>query len=108
MAVQLQRPHAAVVFGVLLCCMSSVLPTPDPRLREALIQQEVSMQTGGQMTLSDAEKRLDARLFKMKQEEEQKADFPPALHFFKGRDIIKTSPIFSLLQKMPKGTCFTF
>ncbi|XP_028263792.1 adenosine deaminase 2-A isoform X2 [Parambassis ranga] len=53
MAVRLQRPHAAVVFGFLLCCMSRVLPTPDPRRREALIQQEVSMQTGGALHVHD-------------------------------------------------------
>lgn len=61
------------------------------------------MQTGGQVVLTDAEKRLDAVLFKMKQEEMVRAEFPPALHFFKAKDLIKASPIFSLLQKMPKG-----
>lgn len=77
---------------------------PDPRHREALIQLEASMQTGGQVVLTDAEQRLDTLLFQMKQEEIVRADFPPAMHFFKARDLIRTSPIFSLLQKMPKGT----
>lgn len=102
MAVCLQRPYAAVAC-LLLCCLTGGLSAPDPRQREALIQLEASMQTGGQMVLTDAEQRLDALLFKMKQEEMVRADFPPALHFFKARPLIRTSPIFSLLQKMPKG-----
>ncbi|XP_008290577.1 adenosine deaminase 2-A [Stegastes partitus] len=100
MAVPLQRPH---VVCVLLCCLTTGLSIPDPRQREALIKQEASMQTGGQVVLTDAEQRLDDLLVKMKQEEMAKADFPPSMHFFKARDLIRSSPIFSLLQKMPKG-----
>ncbi|XP_042336858.1 adenosine deaminase 2-A-like [Plectropomus leopardus] len=103
MLVSLQRPHVAVACLLVLYQLSSVLSIPDPRQREALIELEASMQTGGQVVLTDAEKRLDAILFKMKQEEIVRADFPPAMHFFKARDLIRTSPIFSLLQKMPKG-----
>ncbi|XP_013889887.1 adenosine deaminase 2-A [Austrofundulus limnaeus] len=100
MAIQLQRPHAAVVF---LCFLTCGLSIPDPRQREALMQLEAYMQTGGQMVLTDAEQRLDTLLFKMKQEEMARADFPPSMHFFRARDLIRTSPIFSLLRKMPKG-----
>lgn len=102
MAAWLQRPPVAVA-AVLLCCLSGALSYPDPREREALIQLEASMQTGGQVVLTDAEQRLDAVLFKMKQEEMMKEDFPPAMHFFKAKPLIRTSPIFSVLQKMPKG-----
>lgn len=102
MAVSLQRPHAAVAC-LLLYCLTGGLSIPDPRQRESFIEQEASMQTGGQMVLTDAEKRLDAALFKMKQEEVMRADFPPAMHFFKARPLIRSSPIFGLLQKMPKG-----
>lgn len=76
---------------------------PDPRHRDALIQTETSMQTGGQLVLNEDEKRLNSRLLEMKQKELTRADFPPAMHFFKARDLIKGSPLFSLLQKMPKG-----
>lgn len=100
MAVPPQRPHVAFL---LLCCLSGCLSVPDPRQRDALIQREASMQTGGQAVLSDAEQRLDARMMKMKQQETARQDFPPAMHFFKARDLIKDSPMFSLLQKMPKG-----
>ncbi|KAM9855003.1 adenosine deaminase 2-A [Aulostomus maculatus] len=102
MAVELLRPHAAVAC-LLLCCVTGGVSMPDPGLREALIQLEASMQTGGKMVLSNSEQRLDARLFKMKQEEVARVDFPPAMHFFKARHLIRTSPIFSLLQNMPKG-----
>ncbi|XP_019959204.1 adenosine deaminase 2-A [Paralichthys olivaceus] len=103
MAFELQRPHVAVACLLVMHYLAGVLSIPDPRKREALIQQEASMQTGGQVVLSDAEQRLDSLLFKMKQREVLGAEFPPALHFFKARDLIRTSPIFSLLQKMPKG-----
>ncbi|KAK2918126.1 adenosine deaminase 2-A [Channa argus] len=102
MAMQLQRPHAAVVCLV-LCYLTGGMTAPDPRQREALMELEASMQTGGRMLLTDAELRLDALLFKMKQQEVERADFPPAMHFFKARHLIRTSPIFQLLQKMPKG-----
>ncbi|KAG7523131.1 Adenosine deaminase 2-A [Solea senegalensis] len=103
MAAQLQRLHVVVVHLLLLDYLSGVHSMPDPRQREALIQLEVSMQTGGQMVLTDAEQQLDSLLFKMKQREMQGAAFPPAMHFFKARQLIRNSPIFSLLQKMPKG-----
>ncbi|XP_029952584.1 adenosine deaminase 2-A-like isoform X3 [Salarias fasciatus] len=97
-----QRPPAAVLL-LLVSCLSGSLSIPDPRLREALIQLEDGMQAGGKIKLTDAEKRLDDQLFKMKQEEMGRPDFLPAMHFFKARDLIRASPIFSVLQKMPKG-----
>ncbi|XP_071371573.1 adenosine deaminase 2-A isoform X1 [Centroberyx affinis] len=104
MAVRRQRHHVAVVC-LLLCCVTPAVPIPDPRHREALMQLEASMQTGGQVVPSEAEQRLDARLRKLKEEEMARADFPPAMHFFKARHLIRNSPIYSLLQKMPKGSC---
>lgn len=62
------------------------------------------MQTGGHQVLTDAEQSLNARLLKMKQDEVEREEFPPAMHFFKARELIRNSPIFKLLQKMPKGT----
>uniref|UniRef100_A0A3P9KPW5 adenosine deaminase n=1 Tax=Oryzias latipes TaxID=8090 RepID=A0A3P9KPW5_ORYLA len=89
--------------GLVLSLLTRAVSIPDPRQREALIQLESSMQTGGQMVLTDGEQELDVRLFKMKQGEMARAAFPPAMHFFRARDLIRRSPIFSLLQKMPKG-----
>ncbi|XP_037306457.2 adenosine deaminase 2-A [Pungitius pungitius] len=101
-SVWLQRPPAAAAC-LLLCCLAGGLAAPDPQQREALIRREASMQTGGRLQLSDAEQRLDAALFQMKQKEMGRADFPPAMHFFKARPLIRTSPVFDLLRKMPKG-----
>lgn len=102
MAVSKQRPLVAVTC-LLLYFLNGGLSRPDPRERDALIKLEASMQTGGQIVLTDAEQRLDAILMKYKQEELRRPDFPPAMHFFKARSLIRTSPIFSVLQKMPKG-----
>lgn len=102
MAELLQRPLAAVLW-LCLCLLSRGLCVPDPRLREALIQLEGSMQTGGRLKMTDPEAQLNAKLFKMKHAEMERADFPPAMHFFQARDLIRTSPIFSILQRMPKG-----
>lgn len=100
----LQR-HLAAVACVLLWLLSAGLSAPDPRQRQALIQLEASMQTGGQLVLTGAEERLDALLRHLKQEEMLRAHFPPSMHFFRARSLIQTSPIFRLLQKMPKGGC---
>ncbi|XP_005734823.1 adenosine deaminase 2-A [Pundamilia nyererei] len=102
MAALLQRPHAAVLCLSILY-LTGGMSIPDPKQREALIKQESSMQTGGQQVLTDAEQRLNARLLKMKQDEMEREEFPPAMHFFKARELIRNSPIFKLLQKMPKG-----
>ncbi|KAM9376346.1 adenosine deaminase 2-A-like [Pholidichthys leucotaenia] len=103
MARQLLLLLAVVVCLLLSSWTSGVQSMPDPRQREALIQLEDSMETGGEMVLTEAEKRLDTRLLKMKQEEMRRADFPPSLHFFKARELIRNSSIYGLLKKMPKG-----
>lgn len=102
MAVLPRRPLLAVLC-LLLHHLRSSLSIPDPRQREALIRLEASMQMGGGLLLTDAEQRLDALLYKMKQEELARTDFPPTMHFFQARDLINKSPLFSLIQKMPKG-----
>ncbi|CAF98874.1 unnamed protein product, partial [Tetraodon nigroviridis] len=97
-----QRPRVAAAC-LLMWLWSGALSRPDPRRREALIRLEASMQMGGEIVLTDAEQRLDAALMKSKQDELRRADFPPAMHFFRARSLIRTSPIFSVLRKMPKG-----
>lgn len=102
MEASLRRPLVALAVA-LLCCHCGVLSYPDPREREALIRLETSMQVGGQVVLTEDEKRLDAEVLTMKQQELKREDFPPAMHFFKARPLIESSRLFSLLQKMPKG-----
>ncbi|XP_035282190.1 adenosine deaminase 2-A-like [Anguilla anguilla] len=92
------------LLSVLLLCWAGVCGgIPDPRQRELLIQQEASRQTGGTVVLTEAERRLSAQLHKLKQREMEEPQFPPAIHFFKALPLIQRSPVFRLLQKMPKG-----
>ena len=85
-----------------MCCVTVCDGTPDPSKRVTMLHQEASRQTG-HVQLTGAEQRLDTNLHKLKEEEMAAAQFPPAIHFFKARRLIHRSPIFSLLQMMPKG-----
>ncbi|KTG05957.1 hypothetical protein cypCar_00018123 [Cyprinus carpio] len=76
---------------------------PDPGKREALLRLEASRRTGGSITLNEREKLLDTKLQKLKQHDMEAGNFPPSMHFFKAKRFIDQSPVFSLLQKMPKG-----
>ncbi|KAJ3612520.1 hypothetical protein NHX12_020795 [Muraenolepis orangiensis] len=76
---------------------------PVPSQREALRCQETSRQTGGRVVLTAAERRLDARLRTMMEREMSREPFPPSVHFFRAKPLIEESPVFRLLQKMPKG-----
>ncbi|XP_072528788.1 adenosine deaminase 2-A [Salminus brasiliensis] len=76
---------------------------PDPYQRELMLQQEASLQVGGRVELTAAEQQLDSHLHKLKEQEMLALDFPPAMHFFRARSHIEKSPVFKLLQKMPKG-----
>ncbi|XP_032361417.1 adenosine deaminase 2-A [Etheostoma spectabile] len=94
----------AVITYVLLLWMVRVTDgMPDPAKRDLLMRQEASRQTGGQVRLTVAEQKLDAYLHQLKEQEMSTAVFPPAIHFFKAKPLIQKSPIFKLLQKMPKG-----
>uniref|UniRef100_A0A8C7GBW8 adenosine deaminase n=1 Tax=Oncorhynchus kisutch TaxID=8019 RepID=A0A8C7GBW8_ONCKI len=95
--------HQVAMVSVLLCWLTLCWCSPDPRLRESLMHQEASRQTGGRLLLTEAELRLSAQLHKLKEQEMKSSDFPPALHFFKAKPLIQRSLIYSLLQRMPKG-----
>ncbi|XP_030006919.1 adenosine deaminase 2-A isoform X2 [Sphaeramia orbicularis] len=94
----------AVVTCVLLVWFVRVTDgMPDPAHRDLLLRQEASRQTGGTVTLTAAEQKLDSYLRRLKEQEMSAAQFLPALHFFKAKPLIQKSSIFKLLQKMPKG-----
>uniref|UniRef100_A0AAR2JXZ4 adenosine deaminase n=1 Tax=Pygocentrus nattereri TaxID=42514 RepID=A0AAR2JXZ4_PYGNA len=76
---------------------------PDPYQRELMLQEEASQQVGGRVELSAAEQRLDSFLRKLKEQEMVASPFPPAMHFFRAKPHIQKSPVFKVLQKMPKG-----
>lgn len=94
---------ALVSFGPLLWLVRESDGMPDPSRRELLMREEVSRQTGGLLTLTAAEQKLDAYLHRLKEQEVAATPFPPAMHFFKARPFIEKSSIYKLLQKMPKG-----
>ncbi|RXN22900.1 adenosine deaminase CECR1-A-like protein [Labeo rohita] len=76
---------------------------PDPHQRELMLKQDMAQQVGGRVELTAAELQLDSLLHRLKLKEMAASPFPPAHHFFKVRHIVQKSPVFKLLQKMPKG-----
>uniref|UniRef100_A0A3P9AC40 adenosine deaminase n=1 Tax=Esox lucius TaxID=8010 RepID=A0A3P9AC40_ESOLU len=95
--------HKVVVIYFLLSWLPVCCSSPDPGLRESLMLQESSWETGGRLLLTKAELQLSERLHRLKEQEMASADFPPALHFFRAKPLIQRSPIYSLLRAMPKG-----
>lgn len=73
-----------------------------------LMKLEEMRRTGGGVELDEREKLLDAKLQKLQEHEMKAGPFPPSMHFFKAKPLIERSPIFSLLQKMPKGVIVEF
>uniref|UniRef100_A0A8C6T829 adenosine deaminase n=1 Tax=Neogobius melanostomus TaxID=47308 RepID=A0A8C6T829_9GOBI len=94
---------AVVSYVLLLWLVRVTFGMPDPAKRDQLRRDEASQQTGGRITLTVAEQKLDSHLRKLKLQEMSAAQFPPALHFFKAKRLIEKSPVYKILQKMPKG-----
>ncbi|XP_016390838.1 adenosine deaminase CECR1-A-like [Sinocyclocheilus rhinocerous] len=84
-------------------CIRECNPMPDPHQRELMLKQDMSQQVGGRVELTAAERQLDSLLHLLKLKEMAASPFPPSKHFFKVRHIVQKSPVFKLLQKMPKG-----
>lgn len=99
---------ALVTYVPLLWFVRDADGMPDPGHRDLLMRQEASRQTGGLLTLTAAERKLDAYLHRLKEQEMSAAHFPPALHFFRAKPLIQKSSVFKLLQDMPKGDAFFF
>lgn len=98
------RVQLGLTWLLFLCLTPLCGSRPDPHQRDALIEEELRRQIGGGVVLNLKEKLLDEKLSQMKQQEMAAPDFPPAMHFFKAKSLIDASPVFSFLQKMPKGT----
>ncbi|KAK2832502.1 hypothetical protein Q7C36_015964 [Tachysurus vachellii] len=96
-------PTTALLMMLVSASVKESKCLPDPHQRELLLQEEASRQIGGRVALSAAELRLDSLLHKLKEQEMKASHFPPAMHFFKAKPYIQKSPVFKLLQKMPKG-----
>lgn len=91
------------VVATLLWLAGAADGMPDPSQRDLLVREEALRQTGGRVVLTAAEQKLDAHLRRLKEKELSAVLFPPSLHFFRAKRLIQASPIFKLLQRMPKG-----
>ncbi|XP_018581571.1 adenosine deaminase 2-A-like isoform X1 [Scleropages formosus] len=92
-----------LILVLLLYWAHVCLGVPDPHVRARLMQEEASRRTGGRVLLTESEQKLSERLHKLKEQEIAGPQFPPMMHFFEAQPFIQRSPIFSLLQRMPKG-----
>ncbi|KAF4114859.1 hypothetical protein G5714_005082 [Onychostoma macrolepis] len=93
----------AALTVLMLLCIRVCNPMPDPHQRELMLKQDMSQQVGGRVELTAAEGQLDSILHQLKLKDMAASPFPPSMHFFKVRHIVQKSPVFKLLQKMPKG-----
>lgn len=63
--------------------------------------------TGGNLLSTEKEIRVNDILMKIKREEVaegmETGKFPPAMHFFRAKQLIEQSRVFDILRKMPKG-----
>ncbi|XP_069086147.1 adenosine deaminase 2-like [Pleurodeles waltl] len=103
MAVHHTWPSAWLL--LLLACICH--PVPLPSVRDALMEKELSMVIGGNITLDADEEQANQALMSLKLEEvtetTRMGTFPPSMHFFRAKSIIDQSSVFSYLKKMPKG-----
>ncbi|XP_070612582.1 adenosine deaminase 2 [Erythrolamprus reginae] len=96
--------------GWLILFLSYVSITATPLLtskRSKLLEKEDRRRTGGNLILGPKEKIFNQRLMQLKEAEIKTAMetglFPPAMHFFKAKNLIEQSAVFDILKKMPKG-----
>ena len=76
--------------------------------RNQFIQEEKTNLIGGNIKLTEAESKVNQFLMHKKIAEINAAKnndtiFPPETHFFQAKPFIDKSPVFQLIQKMPKG-----
>jgi len=100
-----------VALMLALCrCIRTLPITKDEytEMRERLLGKEYQMRTGGTVNLSDAELRVNTILMDFKRKELEIArrnvtNFPPAVHFFRAKELIDDSEVFRIIRSMPKG-----
>jgi len=75
------------------------------RSRGILYSADSLMKDGFDVVLNDKEQQLDSFLKKLQRDyiDNSGAKFPPANYFYKYRNMIDTSFIYKMFQKMPKG-----
>ncbi|XP_037951951.1 adenosine deaminase 2-like isoform X1 [Teleopsis dalmanni] len=77
-------------------------------LREKIIETELKSSLGGSLWLTSAEEKANSILMNAKRQEisdgaKNPEKYPPAIHFFQGKQYLRQSEVFRILQKMPKG-----
>lgn len=95
---------AIIVFSWVSLCVSMPLLNE----RDLLIEKENASRVGGNLVLTELEEDANKKLMHLKEKEVAEAMktglFPPSMHFFKAKHLIDQSNVFSILQKMPKGS----
>lgn len=105
MSADLQPVRAALAtLSLCLLCLCHSAPTS---LRDQLMQHEESQRTGGNLLLMGTEVQVSSLLHGLMEQEleacQRSGRFPPAMHFFRARELIEQSPVFKFIQRMPKG-----
>ncbi|KAM7360518.1 adenosine deaminase-related growth factor D isoform 2-T2 [Cochliomyia hominivorax] len=77
-------------------------------LRNKIMEAERMSSLGGNLWLSSAEEKANSILMNAKKEEisegfKDPTKYPPAMHFFQGKQYLRQSEVFRIIQKMPKG-----
>lgn len=77
-------------------------------LRDKIIETEKLSALGGGLWLSEKEEKANIVLMHAKKKEVDegfnKPDlYPPGMHFFQAKPLIRQSEVFRIIQKMPKG-----
>ncbi|XP_022232675.1 adenosine deaminase 2 [Drosophila obscura] len=100
---------------LLLCLVSALLlgglhatDLPYETLREQIMEAERLASLGGNIWLSSDEEKANSILMNAKRAEiaegmKTPEKYPPAMHFFQGRQYVRQSEVFRFIQKMPKG-----
>lgn len=79
-------------------------------MRRDFMKQHLSRGLGYDIQLNEEEKQLNEIIMGLKGEELKRGfqnpyNFTPARHFFDVKKNVESSPLFKLIQKMPKGLC---
>ncbi|XP_013118640.1 adenosine deaminase 2 isoform X2 [Stomoxys calcitrans] len=77
-------------------------------LRAKIMEAERASSLGGNVWLSSAEEKANSILMNAKKEEineglKDPTKYPPSMHFFQGKQFLRQSEVFRIIQKMPKG-----
>ncbi|XP_068133359.1 adenosine deaminase 2 isoform X2 [Hyperolius riggenbachi] len=100
----MQKP---VEWILLLCVFRVVTAFPLQDQRVVLMEKEDSRRVGGNILLTEIEAEANKNLMKIKESEMNQSlatgIFPPSMHFFKARSLIKQSQVFNVIRHMPKG-----